>query len=62
MAGFDQNRIYNVSVHDAPAASAPDSPSETEKLLFDFLFQYRVGGEFIYRYVQPAFSTRLWCL
>jgi DNA replication licensing factor MCM5 len=49
MSGFDANHVYNVSVHDPPAASAPDSPSESEKLLFDFLLQYRVGGEFIYR-------------
>ncbi|KAF8898425.1 MCM2/3/5 family-domain-containing protein [Infundibulicybe gibba] len=49
MSGFDTNNIYNVSVHDVPAASAPDSPSETEKLFLEFLLQYRVGGEFIYR-------------
>ena len=49
MSGFDANQIYNVSVHDPPAASAPESASETERLLVDFLFQYRVGGEFIYR-------------
>ncbi|KDQ54789.1 hypothetical protein JAAARDRAFT_71594 [Jaapia argillacea MUCL 33604] len=49
MSGFDANRVYTVSVHDPPAANAPESPSEVERLLLDFLLQYRVGGEFIYR-------------
>jgi len=51
MSGFDANRVYSVSVHDLPAAATPDSPSETEKLLVDFILQFRVGGEFIYRFV-----------
>jgi DNA replication licensing factor MCM5 len=55
MSGFDANNVYTVSVHDPPAATSPESPSETEKLLFDFLLQYRVGGEFIYRQVSPVF-------
>ncbi|KAJ3548334.1 hypothetical protein NM688_g5310 [Phlebia brevispora] len=49
MSGFDADRVYNVSVHDLPDAVSPDTPSETEKLLLEFLLQYRVGGEFIYR-------------
>ncbi|EPQ60991.1 MCM-domain-containing protein [Gloeophyllum trabeum ATCC 11539] len=49
MSGFDANRVYSVSVHDQPPVTSPDSPAETEKLLLDFLLQYRVGGEFIYR-------------
>ncbi|KAF8624769.1 hypothetical protein AX15_005661 [Amanita polypyramis BW_CC] len=49
MSGFDANNVYTVSVHDTPAPTAPEAPSETEKLLLDFLLQYRVGGEFIYR-------------
>ncbi|KAF7978919.1 hypothetical protein HWV62_44452 [Athelia sp. TMB] len=49
MSGFDQDHLYNVNVHTPQAATSPDSPSETEKLLLDFLLQYRVGGEFIYR-------------
>ncbi|KAJ6627288.1 MCM-domain-containing protein [Mycena sp. CBHHK59/15] len=49
MSGFDANAIYTVAAHDAPPAVSPDSPSETEKLLLDFLLQYRLGGEFIYR-------------
>jgi len=51
MSGFDANRVYSVSVHDLPTAATPDSPSETEKLLVDFILQFRVGGEFIYRFV-----------
>jgi DNA replication licensing factor MCM5 len=51
MSGFDADHIYNVSVHDPPAATSPESASETEKLLLEFLLQYRVGGEFIYRLV-----------
>lgn len=51
MSGFEANRVYNVAVHDVPAPGAPDSRSETEKLLLEFLQSYRVGGEFIYRYV-----------
>ncbi|TFY83319.1 hypothetical protein EWM64_g697 [Hericium alpestre] len=49
MSGFDADRVYSVAVHDIPAAVSPDSPSETEKLLLDFLLQYRLGGEFVYR-------------
>ncbi len=49
MASFDRPNVYNVSVTDRPAPIAPDTPSETEKLLLDFLWSYRVGGEFIYR-------------
>lgn len=56
MSGFDANRVYNVAVHDLPATTTPDSKSETEKLLLDFLQSYRVGGEFIYRY---GFAWRL---
>ena len=49
MSGFDANRVYTVSVHEVPEAVAPDSPAETEKLLLEFLLQYRIGEEFIYR-------------
>ena len=54
MSGFDADRIWNVSVHGVPDPTAPDAPSETAKLLHDFLLQYRVGGEFIYRCVWPS--------
>ncbi|KAJ7630567.1 MCM-domain-containing protein [Roridomyces roridus] len=49
MSGFDADRVFTVAAHDAPPAVSPDSPSETEKLLLDFLLQYRLGGEFMYR-------------
>lgn len=51
MSGFDADRIWNVSVHNVPDPTAPEAASETSKLLYDFLLQYRVGGEFIYRCV-----------
>lgn len=57
MSGFDQNRIYSVQV--LAGEQHPDAPSEVEKLFFDFLSGYRVGGEFVYRYVQLAMAT-LW--
>ena len=57
MSGFDQNRIYSVQV--LAGEQLPDAPSEVEKLFFDFLSGYRVGGEFVYRYVQLAMAT-LW--
>ena len=50
MSGFDLDRVYSVSVHDQPAAN-PDAPSETLRLLNEFLLQFRVGGDFIYRLV-----------
>lgn len=51
MAGFDADRVFSVSVYDNFAPTAPDSPAGIEKLLLEFLLQYRVGGEFIYRCV-----------
>ncbi|KAJ7071508.1 MCM-domain-containing protein [Mycena amicta] len=49
MSGFDLDRSFTVNAHDPPSAISPDSPSETEKLLLDFLLQFRLGGEFVYR-------------
>ncbi|KII93726.1 hypothetical protein PLICRDRAFT_152731 [Plicaturopsis crispa FD-325 SS-3] len=49
MSGFDGNQVYSVSVHDQPPVATPESASEIEKLLLEFLLQFRVGGEFIYR-------------
>jgi DNA replication licensing factor MCM5 len=49
MSGFEPNRIYSVAVHEPPAASAPDSPAETEKLLVEFIQAFRLGEEYIYR-------------
>ncbi|KAF8482146.1 MCM-domain-containing protein [Russula ochroleuca] len=49
MSGFDADRVYSVSVHQNAPSFSTESPSETEKLLLDFLLQYRLGGEFTYR-------------
>lgn len=56
MAGFDRNNVYNVSVHEPLPPTAPDTPSETEKLLLDFLLSYRVRGEFIYRSANASYA------
>jgi DNA replication licensing factor MCM5 len=50
MSGFDADRVYSVSVHQNASSFSTESSSETEKLLLDFLLQYRLGGEFTYRY------------
>lgn len=49
MSGFDGDRIYSVSIHDPPPVQGLEKPAEIERLLLDFLLQYRLGGEFIYR-------------
>jgi len=49
MSGFEPNRVYSIAVHEAPAATSPDSPAEIEKLLADFIQVFRVGEEYIYR-------------
>jgi hypothetical protein len=46
-SGFDQNRVYSVQV--LAGDQAPDSPAEIERLFFDFLSGFRLGGEFLYR-------------
>jgi len=56
MSGFDADLVYSVSVYQNAPSFSTDSPSETEKLLLDFLLQYRLGGEFTYRYA--SLSTR----
>jgi hypothetical protein len=50
MSGFDLDRVFSVSVHDDRATNL-DAPSETARLLNEFLLQFRVGGEYIYRSV-----------
>jgi hypothetical protein len=59
MSGFDADRVYSVSVHQNAPSFSTESPSETEKLLLDFLLQYRLGGEFTYRYASlpPVISS-----
>ena len=60
MSGFDANRVFTVNVHDpSPASTSTDTPSQTEKVLLDFLLQYRVGGDFIYRYAHPFVKSDL---
>ncbi|KAH8120608.1 MCM-domain-containing protein [Phellopilus nigrolimitatus] len=49
MSGFDANRVFSVAVHDAPPSQSLEQPAEVERMLLEFLLQYRVGGEFIYR-------------
>ncbi|KAI1797594.1 ATP dependent DNA helicase [Ganoderma leucocontextum] len=52
MSGFDADRTYSVRSN-RPLRKDPDTsidlPSNTERLLLDFLLQYRVGNDFIYR-------------
>lgn len=59
MSGYDANRIFSVAVHDAPPPQDLDKPAEAERMLLDFLLQYRVGGEFIYRYVSSVSTLKL---
>ena len=49
MSGFDADRVYSVQVHDAPPPQDIERPADVERMLLDFLLEYRVGGEFIYR-------------
>lgn len=49
MSGFEPNRVYSIAAHETPAATSPDSPAETEKLLVDFIQVFRLGEEYIYR-------------
>lgn len=48
MSGFDLDRVFSVAVHEQ-AATNPDAPSETARLLNEFILQFRVGEEFVYR-------------
>lgn len=61
MSGFDADRVYSVSVHDVADPSSPETPSQAEKLLLDFLLQYRVGGEFIYRLAKSLRRKTAFC-
>lgn len=54
-SGFEQNRVFAVPVLQGDFAH--ESPAETEKLFYDFLSGFRVGGEFIYRYVWRGRAT-----
>lgn len=52
MSGFDANLIHTVPIlGEQPLSQSLENASDTERLLLDFLLQYRVGGQFIYRFV-----------
>lgn len=59
MSGFDGDRIYSVSIHDPSPPQGLDKPAEIERFLTDFLMQYRLGGEFIYRLYSSLFANLL---
>jgi DNA replication licensing factor MCM5 len=50
MSGFDLDRVFSVAVHEQ-AVTNSDAPSETAKQLNEFILQFRVGEEFVYRLV-----------
>lgn len=50
MSGFDANFIHTVPIlGEQPLSQNLENASDTERLLLDFLLQYRVGGQFLYR-------------
>ena len=50
MSGFDANLVHAVPIlGERPLGTSLESASDTERMLLDFLLQYRVGGQFIYR-------------
>ena len=56
MSGFDANTIHAVSVLRPDPSSSSGlsgglSASELGSLLHEFIMEFRVGGDFIYRYV-----------
>jgi hypothetical protein len=52
MSGFDANVVHSVPIlADKPLGTTLESASDTERMLLDFLLQYRVGGVFLYRSV-----------
>ena len=58
MSGFDANVIHTVPILGDKQLNAAglDNASDTERLLLDFLTQFRVEGQFIYRYVTRRFT------
>ena len=51
MSGFDANRVYTVSVLPPDPHVAQDSPAATQQQLQEFIMKFRLGEEFIYRFV-----------
>lgn len=56
-SGFDNNRVYSVSV--LPGADRERDLSKAQAHLFEFLQTFRVGGEFKYRCV--TLRSKLCC-
>ena len=58
MSGFDANVVHTVPIlGDRLNAAGLDNASDTERLLIDFLTQFRVEGQFIYRCVVTIFTS-----
>lgn len=49
---MDTGAVYAVSVLPPDPSTQRDSPTALQKQLQDFLMEFRIGGEFIYRYVR----------
>ncbi|KAG7099528.1 hypothetical protein E1B28_001369 [Marasmius oreades] len=49
MSGYEANNVYFVTTQNPSDPVAPESPAEIESFLLDFILQYRVGEEFLYR-------------
>ncbi|PVG02644.1 putative CDC46-cell division control protein [Serendipita vermifera] len=50
MSGFDANLVHAVPIlGERPLSNTLENASDTERLLLDFLLQYRIGGQFVYR-------------
>jgi DNA replication licensing factor MCM5 len=60
MSGFDANVIHTVPILGERLLNAAglDNASDTERLLLDFLTQFRVEGQFIYRCVARQHTSR----
>jgi len=61
MSGFDANTVHSVPIlAEKPLGTTLESASDTERMLLDFLLQYRVGGVFLYRSAELSrYSSRL---
>lgn len=50
MSGFDAGRVYSTqAVAVSSTAQAPDAPVQNETALFEFVQNFRLGAEYIYR-------------
>lgn len=50
MSGFDAGRVFSTQVLASSAqAQAPDAPIQSENALFEFVQNFRLGAEYIYR-------------